>query len=496
MSSGVKTRKFSSTTKDANGNLHANGVGSAITSADLEDLAMTTMRNTIDSLQTERNNTVPQGMMKSIGVQSALDRAANKVKGTMPGGGSTMTISENVTKGLPMAKNSYSEQLEARLAQRPQTRTSIPNFNPSKDTDRYQRQLRIYESEKPDPFESRYDGQIQNILNGILNREQFNLKDDVNYNMLYDQARESYMNAGNRAMRDTMGAMQAATGGYGSTAALAAGSQAYDNYLQAMNDNNQALAQMAYGMYQDETADRYNQLGALEGLDQVDYGRYRDDYNDWFNDRNYYANQYDKFYNNDWNRYQYGTNMQYQMDRDRMSDYENALAMDYKLSRDALSDYDEAYSKAMSLAQQGLAVPQRYRQFLDDDTLNMLNGLAAQVVMGSGSGGGGGSRRGRGSGSSSSSDTETNSVDLVDVMNFARNTGASQDELDDIYKDMTMEERARYNLQLPRDYRVKGKSTSSTSANLPTKSSGRGGGKSTTNKSVGGGVHGGSGRRI
>lgn len=326
-------------------------------------------------------------------------------------------------------------------------------FSTSDDTDEYYDLMKQTEGDRPGPFESRYEGAIQSILDGILNRKSFDAKTDPNYSLLYDQMRESYMNAGNKAMRDAMGAMQAQTGGYGSTAAQIAGSQANDNYLQGMNDQNTALMQLAYQMYGDEMADRYNQLGAVTGLDNTDYGRYRDTVGDWMADRDYYARMYDTMYGHDWDKYQFDTNMDWnqyaldtQMDWDEYQ-YDNNL--EYQKSRDALSDYDSAFNKAMALAQAGQAIPQRYAGFLEPDTLAALNGIAAQMQAGAVSGGGssGGSGRG-GSRSGSSTKKSAADVDLVDVMNRARNTGATKQELNDIYNDMTKEQKTRYNLQL------------------------------------------------
>lgn len=297
-------------------------------------------------------------------------------------------------------------------------------FETSGKTDEYFRLMKDAEAAQPDKFVSRYDGAIQSILDGIMNKKSFDLKHDQNYQQLYDNMRESYMQAGNKAMRDSMGAMQAATGGYGSTAAQIAGSQAYDNYLQGMNNNNQALTQLAYQMYRDDQNDKYNQLGAFQSADNTDYGRYSDDYNRWLQNRQYLADQYQRMYGNDWNEYQYNTDMQrqldleaaqmlYQTDRDNLNmaygvdstnagrqydidntEYERA----YRAERDAKSDYDDAVSKAMQFASQGLSIPSRYKSVLDDDTLGIMQSIAAQAVADKAAKAGGGSGRSGGSG--------------------------------------------------------------------------------------------------
>lgn len=342
------------------------------------------------------------------------------------------TQAQSAANNAAQSSNSPSPTWSAK--QTVYTRQQAPTraaFTPSDDTNYYYDLMRDTEDDRPGPFESRYEGAIQSILDGILNRKPFDAQSDANYNLLYNQMRESYMNAGNKAMRDTMGAMQAATGGYGSTAATAAGSQAYDNYLQGMNDQNMALMQLAYQMYGDETADRYNQLGAVTGLDNTDYGRYRDTVSDWQLDRDYYANQYQNFYGNDWDQYKYNT------DRD-WDEYVYNEGMDYQMARDALSDYDDAFNQAYKLTSAGQKIPERYASFLEGDTLSQLNALAAQVLAEQqsaavGSGGGSG-RGGKTGGSSTGSKSKTIDQDdynaqfkqaYIDAYTYAKNDGQS-----------------------------------------------------------------------
>lgn len=223
-----------------------------------------------------------------------------------------------------------------------------PEFQTNAQTDDYMKRLQDVEGQEPGAYNSRYEGAIQSILDGILGQNgPYNIKDDINYNLLYEQARESAMANGNKAMRDAMGNMQAQTGGYGSTAAQAAGSQAYDNYLQSLNEQNPALAELAYQMWRDQQADRYNQLNAVRGVDESEYARHRDTYNDWLNNRNYLANQAQQAYANDRNAYQYDTTMdwnQWQDAADRAREqYEYETNFDYNNWQDLADRAREQY---------------------------------------------------------------------------------------------------------------------------------------------------------
>ena len=224
-------------------------------------------------------------------------------------------------------------------------------YTPGSQVKKYQSIVKDYEGNEPDAFTSRYDGQIQNILNGILNRKDFSY--DMNNDQMYQQYRDAYMRQGQQAMRDTMGAASALTGGYGSTYAQTAGSQAYDQYLAALNDKVPELEQNAYNRYLNEGNEMYNRLNALQGLDDTDYSRYRDTVNDYYTNRDYYNNRYNQEYGYDYGRYQddltqdnWETQFRYQQDQDALAQRNWQTQFDYQKEQDAIQN---------ALAQQKLA---------------------------------------------------------------------------------------------------------------------------------------------
>lgn len=217
------------------------------------------------------------------------------------------------------------------------------SYTPSAEVEEYRSILRDYENEQPDAFESRYDDQIQTILNGILNREDFSY--DMNNDQLYQQYKESYMRQGQQAMRDTIAQASALTGGYGSTYAQTAGSQAYDQYLMGLNDKVPELYQIAYDMYQDEGNEMYNQLSALQGLDDTDYSRYRDEVNDYFTNRDYYNTRYNQEYGYDYGQYQdelaqenWEEEFAYQQEQDALAQQNWEAEFAYQKEQDAIAN--------------------------------------------------------------------------------------------------------------------------------------------------------------
>lgn len=179
---------------------------------------------------------------------------------------------------------------------------TVSGYQKAPEVTDYYNRVQNMESSKPGAYSSQYQGEIENILDSILNRDKFSY--DLNADQLYQQYKDSYMRQGDLAMRDTMGSASALTGGYGSTYAQNVGSQAYDGYLSRLNDKIPELYQIAYNQYRDEGNDLYSQLNAVAGLDNTDYGRYRDTMSDYYTDRDYYNSRYDQEYGYDYGRYQ------------------------------------------------------------------------------------------------------------------------------------------------------------------------------------------------
>ncbi len=108
------------------------------------------------------------------------------------------------------------------------------------------------------------------------NREKFSY--DLNADAFYNQYKDKYTAAGKKAMEDTVGQMSALTGGYGNTYAQTAGQQAYNQYMQQLNDVAPELYRAARERYDEEgdkLLDVYNAEAAAEA---ERYGRYADEY--------------------------------------------------------------------------------------------------------------------------------------------------------------------------------------------------------------------------
>lgn len=223
------------------------------------------------------------------------------------------------------------------------TNPTATGYKPSAAVNSAKQAYTVHNSKKPSAYTGKYDKLINDNLNNILNRKQFSY--DANKDALYNQYKDMYTRNGQTAMQDTMGNAALLTGGYGNSYATTAGQQAYNSYMQQLNDKIPELEQRAYERYRDETNDLYNQNNLLTNLDSTDYSRYRDKMSDYLNDRDFYYNAYNNERNFDYGKYRDDVgdakddrNFNYQKERDSVSDDQWKKQFDYQKQRDAVSD--------------------------------------------------------------------------------------------------------------------------------------------------------------
>lgn len=213
-------------------------------------------------------------------------------------------------------------------------------------------------AQKPGAYQSQWQQSLNDTINKIQNREKFSY--DLNGDALYQQYKDRYVQQGQMAMMDTMGQAAALTGGYGSSYGQSVGQQAYQGYLQQLNDKAPELYQLALNQYNQEGQDLYNQYAMLGERESADYGRYRDSVGDWQSERDYLSGQYNTERDYDYSKYSdernfdYGKytddrNYQYQVGRDQVADsqwqkeYDEAMrqyneSMQYQKDRDTVAD--------------------------------------------------------------------------------------------------------------------------------------------------------------
>jgi len=106
----------------------------------------------------------------------------------------------------------------------------------------------------------------QDLLNQILDRKEFTY--DANADPLYQQYKEQYLNAGKKAMQDTLGKATALTGGYGNSYASAVAQETYDDYASKAAEKIPELYQLAMQKYQMEGDLLNNKYSLLYGKER------------------------------------------------------------------------------------------------------------------------------------------------------------------------------------------------------------------------------------
>lgn len=200
----------------------------------------------------------------------------------------------------------------------------ITQFAQSQDTTDAKKRLTEVNAAKPGQYSSQYTQKAQDALSAITDRKAFQY--DVNEDALYQQMKDNYIAQGRLAMQDTMGQAAALTGGYGNSYAQGVGQQAYQGYLQQLNDNVPQLQAQALQTYQAEGERLSDIYDALAGQEAQDYSRYQDSWSRWLaeqenaqqeyeNNRNYDRDVYENDRDYSWNEYVSNRDYQYTADQ-------------------------------------------------------------------------------------------------------------------------------------------------------------------------------------
>ena len=203
-----------------------------------------------------------------------------------------------------------------------------------------------YDYTEPKPtYESKYDPQMDALLDQILNRDSFSY--DVATDPMYQQYAKMYQREGDRAMSNTMAEAAAGAGGMNSYAITAA-QQANNYYNSQLNDVIPELYNTAYQMYLQDIDNKVRDLGLLQNMDSTQYARYRDTMADRQSDRNFAYGMYrDDIADSQWNR---------SFDYNSYVDNRN---YDYTQSRDNV--YDTQWDKEFNATQGQIALENSWR---------------------------------------------------------------------------------------------------------------------------------------
>lgn len=195
---------------------------------------------------------------------------------------------------------------------------------------KYADQIDSIQNNKPASYTSPYSQQITDLYNKIMNYGDFSY--DVNGDALYQQYKDQYTNLGKQAMIDTQGQAAGLTGGYGSSYGQSVGQQAYDAYLQKLNDEVPELYNQAYTQYENGLSNLNDELNVNNSLDATEYGRYRDTISDWQQALADAISQYGTATSNDANAWAQRLSAAQKQQEMENSDYWNWKKYNYQIS--------------------------------------------------------------------------------------------------------------------------------------------------------------------
>lgn len=239
-------------------------------------------------------------------------------------------------------QGSQPQQTQPQTTTQPQAGTQKPDYSqyaydPAADQAYQQALAALQQAQQQLPsYKGTYDQQLEDVYQQIVGRDKFSY--DINGDALYQQYADQYTQKGQMAMMDTMGQAAALTGGYGNSYAQNVGQQAYQAYLQQLNDVVPELYGMALDQYNAEGDALVQQFGMLGDMADTEYGRYQDALSQYWQNLSYQKqladDAYDQGYNNWYNAYQNA----YQAERDQIADQQWQQAFEYQQGRDQVSD--------------------------------------------------------------------------------------------------------------------------------------------------------------
>lgn len=259
------------------------------------------------------------------------------------------TTAPRIDFGTPMTNNIPGTIAPGSISTIPKTLnipgTTAPNISTPPVAPTQSAKAEAPTSTQVQPFQSKNQSYIDELLQKIANREPFSY--DFNADALYQNYKDQYTKLGNEASMNAAANVSALTGGYGNSYATTAAAQANQQYLTQLNNIIPELQQAAHDMYQSETDDLYRKIGLYQDMDNTDYGRYRDTVSDsQWQDQFAYSKYRDTIADQQWQ-----DQFDYSKYRDTVADQKWQDEFGYQQKRDEIADakwreeFDTAYNQ-------------------------------------------------------------------------------------------------------------------------------------------------------
>ena len=211
--------------------------------------------------------------------------------------------------------------------------------------------------------ESKYEETLNSIVDKVVNKGPFSYNPDED--PLYQQMLESYKKYGESAMDDTIARASALTGGYGNSWAASAGQQAYNQYLQAAQEQLPQYYQLALNAHNMELDDLARQYSMLSEMDQKEFDRL-------ITEIGLAQDMYNTLYSQDRQSYEDRVGNAQQLAGILNSDYWNQSNMDFSKEQFEYQKQQDAISNARSVAAAAASKADDYQDTMESALSGIL----------------------------------------------------------------------------------------------------------------------------
>lgn len=182
---------------------------------------------------------------------------------------------------------------------------SAPVYSDSAATTQARQQADKYAESYKNSINNGYNSSYMNSINKLADKYVNNKFDyDVNSDSTYQSYSDKYKREGAKAQENVQGTYSANTGGYINSYAQTAGLRTYGEYMDELAEKIPSLKNEKMQSWQQEQENTLNQIGVLQGLDDIQYQKFRDKLQDSYDFMNYYENKYSTSKGLDMSQYQ------------------------------------------------------------------------------------------------------------------------------------------------------------------------------------------------
>ena len=282
----------------------------------------------------QSNGKAPAGL--SVGDEVVTGGGTYRILG-VNADGSYRSVLSNQSQTIRNYQGSYAVPGQSAAQTKTAPTFTSERYTPSGETEQARAEVSRVLAEKPGSYVSGWDKELDALYDEIANRGAFSY--DLGTDPVYRQYREQYQSAGRMAMEDTMGRAAALTGGYGSSYGQQAGQQAYNAYLQKLNEIMPELYSQAREQYDREGSALYDRYDLVRSRDASDYARYRDRVSDYYAELSDARSAYEAEANRDYQRYSDSQSRALQEAKLASDNYWNQLEYDADRADAATAQY-------------------------------------------------------------------------------------------------------------------------------------------------------------